>query len=116
MVRLWRNNNGQGWVGNVRADHTYNAARTIVLDNARPIHFGLGQGTGDLIGGKSIMITPEMVGQRVLVFANVEVKTPRGRSTEQQKTFIHVVKSLGGLAGIARDEIEARKVLTLDPR
>jgi hypothetical protein len=111
-VRLFRNNNGQGWVG--KKVGTLANGSQIVLANARVIRFGLGVGTGDLIGGKSIVITPDMVGRRVLVFANVEVKHGGGRPTAEQTSVIEVVKSLGGLAGVVRSEDDVHKVLTLD--
>lgn len=114
MVRLWRNNVGEGWVGKLVSRTIDEGGLRIVLAHARHIDFGLGVGTGDLVGGHSRLITPEMVGARVFVFANLEIKTARGYGTDQQRTFIHVVKSLGGLAGIARNEDDARKVLTLD--
>lgn len=110
-VRLFRNNNGQGWVGKKIAN---TAAGGVILEHARVIRFGLGVGTGDLIGGKSIVITPDMVGQRVFVFANVEVKQGSGRASTEQKSVIEVVKSLGGLAGVVRSEDDVVKVLTLD--
>lgn len=109
-ARLWRNNVGEAWQGEVLRRF----GNCITLANVRRIHAGLGTGTGDLIGGVSKLITLDMVGQRVFVFANVEVKTPKGRVRPEQKAFIAVVKALGGIADIARDENEARKVLTLD--
>lgn len=112
MVRLFRNNNGEGWVGKLVNKTQDEKGFRIVLQHARHIDFGLGTGTSDLIGGVSMLITPEMVGARVLVFAAPEVKTHLRTVTEHQKMFVHVVKSLGGLAGFVRSEDEMRKVLT----
>lgn len=109
-ARLWRNNVGEAWQGEILRKF----GNCITLANVRRIHVGLCTGSGDLIGGVSKLITPQMVGQRVFVFSNLEIKTPKGRVSPEQKNYIAVVKSLGGIAGVARDEIEARKVLTLD--
>lgn len=115
MVRLFRNNNGEGWVGKDVTTRVQAELGLTVLKNARRIKFGLGTGTADLIGFVSIEITPEMVGKRVAVFAAPEVKRPKRRATAQQKTFLHVVNSLGGLAGIVRTEDDMREMLRLKP-
>ncbi len=95
-VRLWRNNSG-----------SLPDPRT-----GRYVQFGVGSpGGSDLIGYKRITITPEMVGSQLPVFAAVEVKTPRGKATEQQKAFIEHIRNAGGIAGIARSVDEAKSVL-----
>lgn len=114
-VRLWRNNVGEGWVGELVSRTPQGNGLRIVLEHARAITFGLAPGTADLIGGVSRIVTPEMVGQRVFVFAAPEVKTLRGAKREEQKNFVAVVKSLGGLSDFVRSVEDARKVLTLDP-
>lgn len=106
-VRLWRNNVGDGWVGSV-------ARRTpfeITLSHYRPIHFGLGVGTSDLIGLRSIEITPDMVGKRVAVFTALEVKSRSSRPTPEQRAYVEVVKFLGGFAGVVRSVGDAEKVM-----
>jgi hypothetical protein len=50
-TRLFRNNTG-----------------TLRDANGRPVQFGLCKGSADLIGYRTITITPEMVGQQVAVF------------------------------------------------
>lgn len=95
-VRLFRNNTG-----------------TLLDRNGRPVQFGLCKGSSDLIGLRSVTVTPEMVGQRLAVFAAVEVKAPRGRLTAEQEAFIAMVREMGGLAGVARSVEEAEQVLWL---
>jgi len=94
-ARLWRNNTG-------------------ALRDARGqlVRYGLCPGSSDLIGYRTITVTPDMVGQRLAVFAAVEVKD-RGRPTEQQAAFINLVQQAGGLAGVARSVADARAILRL---
>lgn len=98
-VRLWRNNTG-----------------TLLDRNGRPVQFGLCKGSSDLIGLRSITITPEMVGSRVAVFAALEVKGLRGRLTAEQEAFLRMVEGMGGLAGEVRSVEEGRRVLRLPSR
>lgn len=73
----------------------------------RPIRYGLGVGSSDLIGWTPVVITPDMVGSTVAVFTACEVKTPTGRPTEAQLNFIAQVLKAGGFAGIARSPGDA---------
>lgn len=88
-VRLFRNNVGMA-----------------IQQDGRRIRYGLFPGSSDLIGWKSVEITPEMVGRKVAVFTAVEVKTPKGRLSAAQKNFIDVVREHGGIAGVARTKAE----------
>ena len=82
------------------------------LDKKRKIRAGLMcDGASDLIGYKSIKITQEMVGERISVFVALEIKTPLGHASEEQKDFIARVKERGGIAGIARSSEDAEKIL-----
>lgn len=83
----------------------------------RLVRFGLHKGSSDLIGWRTVTITPEHVGQRLAVFAAIEVKAPDGRHpvTPEQETFIRAVLNAGGLAGVARNAGQARHLLRLDP-
>lgn len=106
-VRLWRNTVGHGWQGIV----SRLPDGSVLIRRPRAITFGLAPGSSDLIGLRSVLITPEMVGQRVAVFLAVEVKTERGRATDEQLSFIGMVNALGGRAGLARSLFDAQ-VLT----
>ena len=76
----------------------------------RLVRYGLCKGSSDLIGWRSLTITPDMVGQTVAVFAAIEVKD-RGRPTPEQLHFIAQVQAAGGLAGVARTVAEAEAIL-----
>ena len=75
------------------------------------VTFGLAPGSADLIGWRSTVITPDMVGQRVAVFASIEVKAARGRLRPDQATWLAAVQQAGGIAGVARSPEEAAAIL-----
>jgi hypothetical protein len=76
----------------------------------RPIQFGLAKGSADLIGIKQVTITPEMVGQTIGQFVSLEVKTPTGRVTPQQRNWLTMIRKLGGLAGVVRSVSDALQI------
>jgi hypothetical protein len=84
--RLWRNNTG-----------------AIKDAEGRLVRFGLCKGSSDIIGITPITITPDMIGKRVGIFTAIEVKTPKGKATDEQINFIQRVRDLGGFAGVARN-------------
>ncbi len=94
-ARLWRNNTG-------------------ALKDARGqlVRYGLCPGSSDLIGYRTVVVTPDMVGQRIALFCAVEVKD-RGRPTEQQQAFIDLIQHAGGLAGVARSVPDALSILRM---
>lgn len=93
-TRLWRNNTGR-----------------LRDERGQLVTFGLCPGSADLIGYRSVTITPDMVGQTLAVFAAVEVKAERGRPTTEQMAFLSHVTAAGGIAGIARSVEEAQALL-----
>jgi hypothetical protein len=94
-ARLWRNN-----VGALRDQR------------GQLVRYGLCPGSSDLIGYRTIVITPDMVGRRLAVFAAVEVKD-RAAPTDQQQAFLQLIEQAGGLAGIARSVPDALSILRL---
>jgi hypothetical protein len=77
----------------------------------RLVTFGLARGSADLIGWRTVMITPEMVGQRIAVFTSIEVKTPTGRLAPAQQHWLQAVRTAGGCAGIARSVGDALQII-----
>lgn len=69
----------------------------------RFIRYGLGRGSSDLIGWKSVVITPDMVGSTVAVFYACEVKVD-SPTTKDQAAFLKAVIESGGIGIIARSE------------
>jgi hypothetical protein len=95
-TRLFRNNTG-----------------TLRDQHGRPVTFGLCKGSADLIGWRTITITPEMVGQQVAVFTSIEVKTATGRVRPEQQQWLDAVTAAGGIAGVARSVEDAQQLLGL---
>jgi hypothetical protein len=118
-ARLWRNNVGTGWAGqatritagNVRAVASQLRPGDVVIRGGRPLHAGLCVGSSDLIGYRSLVVGAEHVGQRLAVFAAVEVKTERGRASAEQTRFLNHIEQAGGKAGIARSVDDAHRIL-----
>jgi hypothetical protein len=98
QTRLFRNNTG-----------------TLRDRHGRPVQFGLARGSADLIGYRTITITPDMVGQQVAVFLSIEVKTPTGRIRPEQRAWMETVQAAGGIAGVARSVEDAKALLAAQP-
>jgi hypothetical protein len=95
-VRLWRNNTG-----------------ALVDQQGRFVRFGLCKGSSDLIGLRSVVVTPEMVGQRLAQFVALEIKAPQGVVSPEQQAFLRLVQELGGVAAVCRSIQQAQVVLGL---
>ena len=93
---VWRNETGRFWTGRV----LHKAGSQVTLGNAQMIPCGLSVGSSDLIG-----LTSD--GQ----FFAIEVKAKAGRASKEQLAFIEAVRACGGLAGIARTEEEALRII-----
>lgn len=86
-VRLFRNNVGK-----------------LPDVQGRWVNYGLGVGSSDLIG---INMQPDGVGR----FVAIEVKVPGKNATKEQQSFLDMVRSLGGQAGVAHNVEEAVAIL-----
>lgn len=81
----------------------------------RMVQFGLARGSADLIGWRTITITPDMVGRQVAVFTSIEVKTERGRIRPEQQAWLGCVQSAGGIGGVARSVADALTIVESTP-
>lgn len=97
-VRLFRNNVGR-----------------LQTKDGRWVQFGLCVGSSDLIGFKSVRITPEMVGRQVAVFCAIECKSGRGTVMDDQMNFLGMVGANGGLVLIARSVDDVSQALNTPP-
>ena len=78
----------------------------------RWIEFGVGNpGGGDLLGWRTVTVTPEMVGQQVAQFVSLEVKTATGRVRPEQARWRQVVAEAGGVAAVVRSVEDAERAL-----
>lgn len=77
----------------------------------RLVQFGLARGSADLIGWRTVTVTPDMVGQRIAVFTSIEVKTPTGRLAPAQQHWLQAVRTAGGVAGVVRSVADAISVI-----
>jgi hypothetical protein len=77
----------------------------------RLVTFGLARGSADLIGWRTVVVTPEMVGQRIAVFTSIEVKTPTGRLAPSQQHWLQAVRTAGGVAGVVKSVADALHVV-----
>lgn len=77
----------------------------------RLVTFGLARGSADLVGWRSIVVTPEMVGQRLAVFCSIEIKTPTGRIRPEQQCWMEAVQAAGGVAIVARSVGDALEIV-----
>jgi VRR-NUC domain len=71
------------------------------------VRYGVGNGGADLIGWRSVTVTPCMVGRRAALFLALEVKTPGGKPTPEQQRFVQAVREAGGIGAVVRSEAEA---------
>ncbi len=92
-TRVWRNNVGGGIV------------------NGHWIDWGLQKGSSDLVGIHRHIVTENDIGTDIGRFFCVEIKTPTGRMRPEQKKWIEVIKSFGGIAEICRSKEEAEELL-----
>jgi len=92
-TRLWRNQVGQ-----------------YELKDGRILRSGLCKGSSDLIGYRTVEVTPDMIGQRIAVFVALEVKD-KGRLTAEQAQFLRVVAEAGGIAAEVRSPEDAEAAL-----
>jgi len=93
-TRVWRNNVGEG-----------------EMASGHYVKYGLQKGSSDLIGIHRCVITEEMVGSVFGRFFGVEIKTPVGRLTREQKIWIETIRSFGGIAEVCRSPEDAMALL-----
>lgn len=107
-TRIFRNNVGVGWCG--KTQHVVDrGVKSVIIKHPRPLIAGLCKGSSDLIGWRSVTITPDMVGQKVAIFMAIELKLRTKPSTEQ-KTFLDAVSGAGGIAATVYSVEDAKKL------
>jgi ribosomal protein S19 len=105
---VFRNETGSFWTGKV----IHKDNRTVTLANASMIPCGLCIGSPDIVGWKSLIVTEDMIGDKIAQFVGTEVKTKNGRPTKEQINFINRLLDAGGIAGVARSPQDAVDLLS----
>jgi hypothetical protein len=94
VCRLFRNNVGSAWIGQYQVGEM-----CVRIYKAMRVRFGLAPGSSDIIGISSVIVTPDMVGNRVGLFTAIECKAGKYTGpTPAQASFIKMVQDLGGIA------------------
>jgi hypothetical protein len=106
-VKIFRNISSMVFVGRQLSNNN----GIITLGNAHQIHAGLFTGASDLIGWKSLIVTPEMVGSRFSRFVSLEVKSATGKLRPEQVIWLDAVHAAGGIADVVRSPEEALEAL-----
>ena len=104
-VKLWPNPTGLAWNGTVIKQWTVGNKKYAILENPRPVKYGMGKGILDTVGFKA-----EQIGRVTIPrFISFDAKTPNDRLKPEQKNFISVVSKYGGIADEVRnvDDIPA---------
>lgn len=85
------------------------------LADGRRLRSGLCNGSSDVIGWRTVEVTPDMVGRRLAVFVAIECKAPGERPEAPQASFLRQVTEGGGLAGVAWSAADAEAILSRTP-
>ena len=104
---FWRVNVVSGFTG----PYIRNSNKTVTITKPSWISSGVPKGFPDLIGIKPVIIREEMIGETIGQFAFIEVKTEHGRLSQEQKLMLALLKTQGGIGGVARSVDEALKLI-----
>ena len=95
MIELYRNSRG-----------------SVILDNGGRLTYGLGpNGASDLIGYRTLTITPDMVGRTIAQFVAIEAKRPGAEARDDQAEFLARIDKAGGVAGVAHSAEELQAII-----
>jgi hypothetical protein len=106
-ITIFRANVGEGWTGSIISRN----GKNVSITDARRFKTGMPKGFPDLFGFRRIVITPDMVGKTMPIFAFIEVKTPHGRASKEQKHMHEFLRDAGAVGGIARSADEADDII-----
>lgn len=104
-VRVFRNLVGQGVMGRIQ----WQPDGSAFVKPAFRVTTGLVPGSADLIGWRTLTVTPDMVGKPIAQFLSVEVKKPGEKARPDQVNWLERVNAAGGCAVVARSAEEALK-------
>lgn len=73
-------------------------------------NISLWKGSSDMIGWKSVTITPDMVGKKVAIFQSIEIKTKNDRLRKEQKIWNKVVEAAGALVAVWKENSDGKSI------
>lgn len=86
----------------------------LPLPGGGMLPFGLGpDGYPDFVGYLPVVITPELVGQKLAVYVAIEAKTDSGVLAEHQFKVIEELRDAGAIAGVARNAEDVQGLLSV---
>lgn len=113
-ARLFRRNVGMGWIGQAvkfdREETVTVKPGDVLIRKARPFHNGI-TGQSDTYGWKTLVITQDMVGQKIAQHVEIEVKVGKDRISDEQTKWNDAVEGFGGIAGVARSVDDVERLL-----
>ncbi len=81
--------------------------------SGRYVKYGVANpGGSDLIGYTTVIVTPDMIGQRLAIFTAIEGKFGRNKPTPEQESFVNAVLAAGGRAGVAYSVQDAERIIS----
>lgn len=121
-ARAFRVNVGVGWVG--KSEKQRNG--DLLLKNPRPLVTVSGPtkskpytGFSDLVGFTTFEVNDEFIerykGKKIAIFTAIETKAPTGKPSDDQRTFLNMIKLHGGIAGVAKSPEDVRKIIKNHP-
>lgn len=107
-LRLWRNATSNAWVGKVR--RVREDGCTVLHPGARMVEFGLCIGSADLVGltGQGHRAGPGR-------FVALEVKAGKDTLDDQQRKWLELIDSMGGVAAVVSSVDDVDRVLGAPP-
>jgi len=106
-ARVWLSD----YVVTLRGNHTVTTTKGIrqlvhgtrLVVNPGEYHAGLKPGSGDRIGFVDTLVTPDMVGTTVPVFASIELKTITDSMKPNQRDWFTFVETHNGVAVVLKE-------------
>lgn len=105
-TRIFRQQSAMAWAGKV----VHRTATTITIANPYALRIGT-PGMADLGGLTSVIITPEMIGQRIAIDVQIECKSRGKYPTPDQRHYLSVMQALGARSGVARSVEDAHRII-----
>lgn len=107
-LRLYTNPVVSAWVGKVKEF----TKGVLTLVGASKVHAGLEEGSPDIFGWRILIITPEMVGERIAQPVGLEVKIPPDDLSPIQQKFLMKMEMDGCVVGVVRKVEDVDRILS----